>query len=95
MEGRWFVCSKCGVLGITPNPHFNLFRHHCDWCDLSPRWLAPDELAALKEHPSAADAVRGGRHVNMSNEGGRFIFAEWGPRTKARAKAHFRRRRDG
>lgn len=90
--GRWFVCPKCGNLGLTPDPHFNLFRHLCKWCNLSPRWLAPEELAALKEHPSAAEAVRAGRPVNMSQEGGQWVFAEWGTGSRAHAKAHYRRR---
>jgi hypothetical protein len=89
---RWFVCPKCGVLGITSDPHYSLFRCHCKWCDLAPRWLTPDELAALKEHPSAAEAVRAGRNVNMQHEEGRWVVDEWGARSKSRAKAHFRSR---
>lgn len=93
MPDRWYICPKCGVLGIATDPHFIRFRVHCKWCDLAPRLLAAEELTALKEPPSAADAVRAGGNVNMRHEGDRYMFTEWGARSKARAKAHFRRRR--
>jgi hypothetical protein len=82
-DGRYFFCPKCGLLGNTRDPHYNVYRHPCKWCGLSPRWLTPEELAALNEHPSAAEAVRARRNVNMSREGGRWAFAEWGPPRKS------------
>lgn len=87
----WYVCPKCGALGVTTDPRFNRFLVHCKWCDLAPRPLAPEELTALKEHPSAADSVRARRNVNMSHEGDRYVFTEWGARSKQRSKAHYRR----
>jgi hypothetical protein len=91
-QDRWFTCSKCGLLGVTPNRHFSLFRHHCKWCDLSPRWLTDEEATALMQHPTAVGAVRAGRNVSMSHEGGQCLFAEWGARSKPPTRPHVRRR---
>ncbi len=92
---RWFTCPKCGLLGVTPDRHWQLTSHHCQWCDLSPRWLDADELLVLEQQPTAAQDCRSGKNVNMTKENGHVVFTAWGSSAPERSKAHRRPGRKG
>jgi hypothetical protein len=88
---QWSVCPKCGLVRVVADTRYGLLhQHRCPWCDLAPRRLTDEELAAALAYERAAGAALTSRsNVSMTKEDGRIVFTEWGSKQKERKSAHF------
>lgn len=92
-QPRWCVCPKCGVLGRPADPHIDLSRTRCHWCNVAPRWLTAAETDVFTQNRELQEAHSSGKNVSMAAEQGKYTFTVWGANKKRHARDHFRPRK--